>query len=72
MDWTVNPETGRTNSSSRFEHLVEEIARMMRSVHVGDDPRSVARLIVAQLAHVHGMVPGETAKCVGCLPKEFP
>lgn len=57
-DWTSIGQ--RSNCSPFFESLVLEIARLIR-----DDARSLlagnaegsARLILAQLAHVHGLAP---------------
>jgi hypothetical protein len=61
-DWTVNPETGRSNSSERFNELVDEVARLLGSGASGYvlDRRWIAgkaALIMAQLAHVHHLVP---------------
>ncbi len=60
-DWTVNPETGRSNSSEIFNKLCLEVERLIReSAHdiVSGRANNVARLIMAQLAHKHGMEPG--------------
>lgn len=60
-DWTRNSD-GRSNSSNRFLFLVSEVERLIRnSAHdiVGGHIESVARLIMAQLAHKHGMRPSE-------------
>jgi hypothetical protein len=59
-DWTRDPETGLANSSPEFERIVGEVERLIR-----DDSRrliagradATARLIVAQLAHTHGLAP---------------
>ena len=61
-DWTVDPETHRTNSSPRFEELVEAVGRLLDdevySLAQGrEGRRRTAGLIMAQLAHVHGLVP---------------
>lgn len=61
-DWTVDPETGRSNSSAEYLRSVDEVARLIRgSGHslINGHVRSVAALIVAQLAHVHGLAPAE-------------
>lgn len=51
---------GRYNSSDKFEYLVEQVARTIK--YSAADLLSgrvdvVAGVIMAQLAHVHGMVP---------------
>lgn len=59
VDWTVGLD-GRANSSAKFEYLVAEVTRLIR-----DDARmlitghadATAGLIVAQLAHRHGLRP---------------
>lgn len=56
-DWTIDPETHRSNSSPEFLALIDEVARLIRWMHVGDDSRDTARLIMAQLAHVHHLAP---------------
>jgi hypothetical protein len=61
-DWTVDPETGRTNSSPLFQGLVDEVARLIRSeAHALLSGRAdrAAAMIVAQLAHVHHLAPRE-------------
>jgi dihydroneopterin aldolase len=64
-DWTIDPETHRSNSSPEYLRLVEHVARLIRnSAHdlIGGRAESVARLIMAQLAHVHGLAPRAKAK----------
>lgn len=59
-DWTVDPATRRSNSSPRFRELVDAVAALIRnSAHdiVRGRLESVAGLIVAQLAHKHGLAP---------------
>jgi len=59
-DWTVDPRTGRSNSSNQFVSVCDEVERLVRSeAHalMRGDAASVARLIVANLAHKHGLVP---------------
>lgn len=59
-DWTVDPKTGRTNASPKFLRLVAAVELLLReSGHslVNGHADAVARLIVAQLAHKHGMRP---------------
>lgn len=61
-DWTCD-ERGRSNSSDEYHRLVSEVERLIRSgAHslINGDARSVASLIVAQLAHVHGLAPRKT------------
>lgn len=59
-DWTEHE--GRTNCSPLFECLVIEVARLIRgdafALLDGGADRT-ARLIIAQLAHVHGLAPLE-------------
>jgi hypothetical protein len=57
-DWTA--VDGRANSSPAFVALVDEVARLIRSqAHtlIAGDAESVARLVLAQLARVHGLRP---------------
>lgn len=59
-DWTVNPETGRSNSSQAYYDLVYAVESLIRQdAHklIAGRADATARLIVSQLAHVHGMVP---------------
>ena len=59
-DWTVDPETGRSNSSQRFNELCVEVERLIRGdAHalIGGRADKTAGLIMAQLAHVHGLAP---------------
>lgn len=61
-DWTVDPETGRSNSSERFRELVQEVERLLGNGGAGYvlDRRWIsgqAQLIMAQLAHVHHLAP---------------
>lgn len=63
-DWTVNPETNRSNSSFLFLGLVEAVKDLVNGGAGGFVLRpnwtnSMAGLIMAQLAHVHGLVPSE-------------
>lgn len=61
-DWTMDPETGRTNSSREFLSLCDTVERIIRSdayMLINNGPAATARLIVAQLAHVHGLRPGK-------------
>lgn len=61
-DWTVDPLTGRCNSSTEFTRLVVEVEQLIRDgawslINYG--PRTLAGTIMAQLAHVHGLRPQE-------------
>ena len=63
-DWTVDPETGRSNSSPLFRDLCAEVERLIRSEAfslINGRIDSVAGLIMAQLAHVHHLAPAETS-----------
>lgn len=58
-DWTAND--GSANSSPIFLALSLEIERVIRSsAHdlIAGDADTVARVILANMAHKHGMVPG--------------
>ncbi len=58
-DWTALPN-GPSNSSDLFEHLVDEINRLIRGdahMLLSGHSRSTARLILAQLAHAHHLAP---------------
>lgn len=58
-DWTTDPETGRSNYSARFRALATEVEGILRrSGGLSLSPQwaaSTARLILAQLAHQHGL-----------------
>lgn len=59
-DWTVDPKTGRSNSSRLFHELEREVGRIIRNeAHalIRGDTEGVARFILAQLAHRHGLGP---------------
>lgn len=59
-DWTVDSDTGRSNSSPEFERLVCEVEQLIRDGAwslINHGPRSLARTIMAQLVHVHGLEP---------------
>lgn len=63
-DWTTAPD-GRVNSSPEFLRLVAEVERLIKgSAHSLLNGRAdqTARLILAQLAHVHGLRPGRLEK----------
>lgn len=56
-NWTQD-ENGTENSSKLFKTLVDEIDRLIRSSAyslINGQTKDVARLILAQLAHQHGM-----------------
>jgi hypothetical protein len=56
----VDPETGRSNSSAEFVFLVDEVARLILDdawTLIRGGARNTAGLIVAQLAHKHGLAP---------------
>ena len=59
-DWTMDLSTGRTNSSPKFEELVVEVTRLIHNdahMIISGNAGATARLIVAQLAHKHGLAP---------------
>ena len=59
-DWTIDPQSHRSNSSPEFMRLVEHVDRLIRNSAfdlIGGRTLSVAGLIMAQLAHVHGLAP---------------
>jgi hypothetical protein len=61
-DWTVDPKTGRSNSSKKFLDLCDEVDCLIRSsAHslLNGQSFSAARLIMAQLAHKHKLAPRE-------------
>ena len=58
-DWTVGHD-GRSNNSAKFLSACQAVDRLIQnsgSDIVHGRTSAVARLIVAQLAHVHGMAP---------------
>ncbi len=63
LDWTINPDTGQSNSSDAFNAICDEVERLIRGDArnlIAGSADSTARLIVAQLAHVHGLAPTRT------------
>lgn len=61
-DWTVDPETGRSNSSDEFEILSREVGRIIRSeasTLLAGRSDAVGRIVMAQLAHRFGLAPTE-------------
>lgn len=71
IDWTVDPESGRSNSSPEFLAIVAEVERLMQSgAGACLSQRWIAmtaKLIVAQLAHVHRMSPeAANVRCCVC------
>ncbi len=59
LDWTCAPD-GRSNSSEKFDECVNAVQRLILDSAfdlIRGNSEAVARLIVAQLAHVHGLVP---------------
>ncbi len=58
-DWTVDVETGRSNSSTAFRDLVVDIERIIRdSAHslINGRADNVAGSILAHLIHRHGLM----------------
>lgn len=63
QDWTVDPETSRSNSSALFNRLTAEIERLIRQDAfklIAGRADMTAGLIMAQLAHVHHLGPRPT------------
>jgi hypothetical protein len=63
-DWTINPETNRSNSSPLFLGLVQAVKDLINGGAGGFVLRpnwtgNMAGLIMAQLAHVHGLAPSD-------------
>jgi hypothetical protein len=59
-DWTVDPKTGRSNSSERFVETVAVVERLIRSEAsslIAGRADQTAGLIVATLAHTYNMAP---------------
>ena len=56
-DWTVSERTGLANSSHGYLVVVEAVRRLLAETRLGDNLENQARLIVSQLAHVHGLAP---------------
>lgn len=57
--WTT-AESGWTNASPEFERLCSEVERLIRQDAfslIAGRADNTARLIMAQLAHVHGLAP---------------
>ena len=67
-DWTIDPGTGRSNSSPEFVRLCAEVERLIRQDAfklIGGRADLTAGLIMAQLAHVHHLAPRETPSRAG-------
>jgi hypothetical protein len=63
-DWTCD-ESGRSNSSEAFVGLVAAVESLIRGEAaslIAGRADTVAGLIVAQLAHAHGLIPEENAE----------
>ncbi len=59
-DWTVDTATGRSNSSAEFTSLVKFVGELIRghaAMLMGGQADAVGQLIMAQLAHLKGLVP---------------
>ncbi len=55
-DWTCD-ERGFSNSSEEFDRLARDIASVLSDTRLGHDLYATAGLILARLAHVHGLAP---------------
>lgn len=63
-DWTIGPHN-KSNTSQTFNVLVADIERIIRNDAaslLSGRADSTARIIAAQIAHVHHFVPSKTAK----------
>lgn len=63
IDWTIDTRTGRSNSSPTFNRLRSEIEQIIRGDArslIAGRAQDTAGLIMAQLAHVHGLRPGKS------------
>jgi hypothetical protein len=59
-NWTVDAQTGASNSSAEFIKLVTEVEQIIRNgAHalINGQVNAVAGVIVATLAHKYGMAP---------------
>lgn len=67
-NWTIDPETNRSNSSPLFidlERIIEQIIRGSAYHLISGRADMVAGLIMAQLAHKYGLRPsGKTQQAV--------
>lgn len=59
-DWTVH--NGRSNSSPAFERMVAAVTLLLSQHSLAQRPEDRARLVMAQLAHVHGLRPSEDSR----------
>jgi short subunit dehydrogenase-like uncharacterized protein len=62
-DWTVDDETGRSNSSLEYVYLQRVVCQLIKDsafMLINGNVDRVARLIVARLAHVYGLEPTKT------------
>jgi len=70
-DWTLDPETGRSNSSADYKRLVGVVQRIISgSAHdlLAGRHETVARVILSRLAHSEGLAP--TASSTKLLNRE--
>jgi hypothetical protein len=75
QDWTIDPETGRSNSSEAYRQLVREVARLIQGdkhLLVELHAERTAGLIVSQLAHRQGLAPRGTETTPESLPQPGP
>lgn len=61
-DWTV--AHGKANSSWAFAACVNAVTDILTSHSLGMSPRATARVIVAHLAHKHGLAPKDRKSVV--------
>ncbi len=67
-DWTA--KNGVANTSADFHAIVSIVERLLRDHHLGDSPRQIAGLIIAQLAHKHGFAPRSDFSETDSQPRE--
>lgn len=71
-DWTAD-EAGVSNSSAAYREIADAVADLIwASAHdlIRGNTETVARLIVAKLAHEHGLAPRETTAAGGGLSED--
>ena len=62
IDWTIDRRTGCSNSSPLYNLMCAEVERLIRGDArslIAGRAQDTAGLIMAQLAHVHGLRPGK-------------
>jgi hypothetical protein len=60
VDWTIDKTTNNSNSSKLFNDLCTEVEQLIRNdahILINGHAERTARLIMAQLAHKHKLIP---------------